>query len=200
MGSIQLTNSSSEAKLLLDVDKGDRFNREAKWVFDPSEVKSIGEEEISVSEDFSLPDALRSGMATVTESDIDSLTDLSVKNFIAGGLDIVYKATGEAVTNKKIMELDSTNNTVGFPTALGSKPLGGSRMDGTTGAVIRVKTAGNITVVCGGTVSADDKLVGDTTGRVVASTVAGKWQIGVAPSDGTTGQELTVAIDIKQIS
>ena len=199
MGSIQVTNSSSENTLYIDVDKGDRFNSLAKWVFTPSEVKSIGEEDIVVGEDFALPNSLRSGQATVTESDIDSLSSLDKKNFLASGLDIVYKVTSQAVTNKKVMNHDTTNNTVGFPTVAGSRPLGISRQDGTSGATIRVKKAGTATVVCGGTVASGDNLISDTTGRVTASTTVGKWMVGTAPSDGTTGQELSITVDIKQI-
>jgi len=199
MANIQVTNASSENTLFIDVDKGDRFNRLAKWVFNPSEVKSIGEDTIDDSADFALPDALRSGQATVTEADMDSLTSLDKKNFLASGLDIAYHVTSQAVTNKKLMQFDSTNNKVGFPTVAGNKPLGVSRQDGTSGATIRVKKAGTVTVVCGGTVTSGAKLIGDTTGRVTASTTAGLWQIGKAPSDGTTGQELSVSVDIKQI-
>ena len=104
------------------------------------------------------------------------------------------------LNNKKVLAFDSTNNTVGYVAVAGNEPFGGARQDGTIGQSIRIKTEGNITVIAGGTVVTDDSLISDTTGRVVASAVAGKWQIGKATAGATVGQELTIAVDIKQIS
>lgn len=200
MSNIQVTNSSATAKLFLDVDQGDRFNRIAKWVFEPSEVKSIDEDDIVVNVDQSLPDSLRSGQATITEADMDSLTNGPKRSFLASGLDISYEVATSPVVNKRVVQFDSTNNKVRYVTAQGGKPLGGTRQDGTTGAVIRVKTAGSVTLSSGGTVTSGSKLVSDTTGRVVSSTTIGDWQVGLAPSDATVGQELSVSLDIKQIA
>lgn len=198
MGSIQVTNATG-AKLFIDVDAGERTNRYAKWVFNAGEVKSIGEEEIVVGVDQALPDALRSGQATVTESDIDSLSSLPVKDFLASGLDIGYKVSNGALLNKRIVMLDSTNNKVQYVTAQGVKPYGGLRQDSTNGVNARVKTAGTITVECGGTVTSGAYLVSDTTGRAVASTTTGDWIIALAGSDGTTNQQISVTVNIKQI-
>lgn len=200
MGTIQITNTSSQAKLFIDTDKGDRFNQYAKWVFTPSEVKGINEEEIDITADYQLPNALRSGQATLTETDVDSLTDLNKKNFLMSGLDTVYKVTSAAVVNKRLVKLDTTTNKVAYVGTLGDKPFGATKKDGTTGETIRVKNGGTVTVNAGGTITSGSKLVSDTTGRAVVSVVAGLWQFGKATSDATTGQDLTIALDIKQIS
>ena len=200
MANIQLTNPSTEETLYIDVDKGDRFNTYAKWVFDPSESKSIDEDEIDINTDFALQDALTSGNLTVAEADLEDLTYTDKKNFLGSGIGVSYKFAGEDITINTIVALDSTNNTIGYVVAEGDAIFGVARATGTTGQSIRVMTSGTATVVLREDVSEDDYLVSDTTGGAVASTTVGEYAIGQASADGTTDSEQDITVSLSVIA
>ena len=196
MANIQLTNASSEDTLYIEVDKGDRFNRYAKWVLDPSEVKSVDEAEVDITTDFALQTALSSGKMTITESDLEDLSYTDKKNFIGAGIGVIFKNAGVTITANRIVALDTTNNTIKYVTTQGDLPFGVSRASGTTGESIRVMTSGTPTLLLREDVEEDDYLVSDTTGGAVISTTVGDYAIGQASADGTgdTEQDITIAI------
>jgi hypothetical protein len=188
MALIKFTNPSTENTLHIDCDLGDRFNRySAKWVFAASETKSIDEANIDPSTDQPLADALRSGQLTIVESDLDNLTGLHVKDFLASGLDVGYYTGAASLTSGRLVAYDTTAGTINYVATLGDAILGIANQDGTLNVETRVKTSGSFTGSAGGAITKGSYLISDTTGRLVVSTVNGKHSVGIAPSDQTTG-------------
>lgn len=191
MALIQMTNTSDVDTLHIDIDKGDRYNRySAKWVFAPSEVKSIDEADVEVGVDQPLVDALLSGQLSITETDLDSLTELEVKQFLAAGVKNKYYTAGEDLVADRLVAYDSTNGTIGYPAASGDETVGVLQADATSGEYKRVKF-GSVTGYAGGSITSGDKITTDTTGRLITTVTDGDIYVSTATADYTTGQAIT---------
>lgn len=212
MANLTLTNASATQYLKIDVDAGDRENRYARWTIAPSGVQTIDEADINpyigtYPETHSLPSALYEGMATIVESDLDNIVDISKKNFVGKGLGLHYGTLGEdIVANRIVIIADATTGYIWLPTAGdgAEQIVGVTRQDGTTGQYVRLKcwpTAADatVTVKAAETIAAGDKVCGDTNGEaVVVPTTADLWYLGVCTVGGGTGEDITVSINIKQ--
>lgn len=196
---IKFTNTSDEAFLFLDVDKGDRENTYSKWTLNPEEERGIGEDEIQPTTDFSLISGLKSGMLSIDLEELDELESMEKKNFIGSGVGVVYKNSSGNLDKAHIVALDTEENEVGFVSTAGDMPYGVLMADGSTGLPVRIKYEGYADVPVHGAVTSGDKLVSNTSGKAIASSTPGLWQIGEATSDATTGDIITIQIDIKQI-
>jgi len=199
MATIKMTNPSDEKTVYIDNDAGDRENRYAIAVFSPSETKSIDEADIPSTSSFA--DALKSGdLELDAETDIDSLSSVSVKNFLAGGLYQKYFYAGEALAENRIVHLDTTEGKIMYPSAIGELPVGVTAQDATLGEYIRVQNAGTLTIESAGTIAVGDKVVGDSTGRGLASTTVGHYYIGECTVGGGTGENINVTMSYPVIA
>lgn len=208
MALLIVTNPSTTQTVKIDVDSGDRDNRYAKFSVDKSSNLAIDEADMNPfigegAEAHSLPQALESGMLTITESALDSLVSLNIKNWVAKGLGIHYYTSGTTVTNKNIVRLISATGVLALPTGSGTEQcLGVARQDGTSGQYIRVMTKeGNLaTVTAGEAIASGAKVAGNTSGQAVAVTTKGKWYIGTAQASAGSGADLSIKISIGQVS
>lgn len=204
MATIKLKNPSAVNTVLIDVDPNDRANRYASFKLEPSETKSIDESDINpaLATCSAFADGLEGGIIEViAETDIDSLTMLEVKNFLASGLGQKYYYSSSISSADRIFALDSTAGTAGFMTAIGQEPLGVLQTSSTVGSYNRIatKTGKVVTVNSAGTVTAGDYVGGDVTGRALTVSTSGQYYLGTAVTGGTTGADITVEIGIGSI-
>ncbi len=199
MSSIKINNSDSVAYLEIFKDQNQGGGRFVEWIVPPGGPLSIDEGDIDPIVHQGLADALRSGQATIIESDLDSLTSLEVKNFLAKGLDLDYKACGASVSNGNAVGLDTTAGTISKVSANGNQPYGVVHQDGTTGQYIRVKVAGNVTAVAGANIVPGDKLEARTDGKVYPVTTAGHWYLGISASTVSSSASVTFKVNIGKI-
>lgn len=199
MASIKINNSDSIAILEIFKNQNTGLGRFVEWTVPAKGPLSIDEGDIDPINHQGLQDALRSGQATIIESDLDSLTSLEVKNFLAKGLGLDYKACGAPVSNGNVVGLDTTANTISKVVANGNQPFGVTRQDGTTTQYIRIKIAGNVTAVTGANIATGDKLETYTDGKVYPATTKGHWYLGIAAGAITIGNSITFKINIGQV-
>lgn len=199
MALIALVNSTAYP-YKVDADLGDRDNTYTQFSFAASETKYIDEADINPYMGGSvlgrgLPNSLASGKLTVTEANIDNLTRVEVKNYVASGLGIHYYYSLSTTTNKYIVTLDTDNGKLTYDTALGLNPnLGVARQDGTADQYIRVMTSGTATVVAGETLVAGDKVAGFTDGTAKKVTAVGKYYVGTVTVGNTVGLDCTITV------
>jgi len=195
MANLILVNSSSSIVRNLDSDRGDRENTYAQWTIAGGGTLAIDEAEIRVPFDKSIPQALKDGQVTTTESALDALTRLDVKNFVAEGLGLKYYNTNSVLlkANRAVYATPETGF-IAYPSADGGTVTGIVRQDATGSTTyVRVQTSGSVTVELGGTVAQGDYLMSDTTGRAIVAT-SGKKAFGVAPSAGAVNDTKTVTL------
>ncbi len=205
MATIKFKNPSAVNTMIIDTDSGDRVNRYGKFKFSPSETKSVDEADINPALEScsAFADALTSGqLALIAETDMDSLSMLDVKNFLASGLGEKYYYQGNDVSANRILALDSTAGTAGFMTAIGQEPLGVTATAMTTADYKRlhILTGKTVTVHSAGTIATDDYVGGDSTGRGLKVSTSGKYYIGKCVTGGGTGANITVKIGIGKIA
>lgn len=198
MALIAFTNTAANL-YKVDVDTGERENTYAKFNFTASQVLYIDEADINPYAGDNvmakgLVNGLKSGGLTITESALDDLTRLDVKNFLASGLGIHYYYVNSTVTNKYIVKL-GTNGKIAYDSALGaSANLGVARQDGTADQYVRVLTDGTATVVAGETLVAGDKVAGFTDGTAKKVTDVGKYYVGIVTVGNTVGLDATITV------
>ena len=199
MALLAITNTLDYA-FKIDADVSERDNTYTKFSFAAAETKYIDEADINPFAGESvmakgLPNALGAGTLTVTEADIDDLTILPVKNFIASGLGIKYYYAGGSVTNKYIVVIDTTTGKVGYDSALGATTqLGVLRKDAVLNDYVRVKTSGSATVVAGETLVVGDYVAGYTDGTAKKVTATGKYYVGVVTTGATVGGDAVITV------
>lgn len=194
MALLIMTNPSSTNYVKVSSDRGDRVNRYTLFTVSPAVNFALDEADVMAFVDQEIPDSLRSGILTIYEPDLDSLSRSVVQNFIASGLDIhYYTSTGILKTNR-IVTVNSATGKMAYVTTLGDAPTGSLRSDSTNLQYMRVRTAGTITVELGGTVASGDYLISDTTGRAVTSTTKGLNSFALASASGSLNGTQSVTI------
>lgn len=191
LNALKFTNPSSVAECHIDIDAGDRFNTYTKWSFSPSEVKAIDTGLINPVTDQPLVNALKSQQLTIVTSELDSITNIPIKNFIGFGIGVQYCIAADNIAAKKLVSYSAQTATIDYPTANGKPVIGATVADSTGGAVVRVVTSGSVTVTAGADVKKGDTLIASTTGSVVSSQVLGLTTVGVATADCTSGGDVT---------
>lgn len=205
MALIALTNTLGYI-FKIDTDAGDRDNTYSKFSFAANETKYIDESDINPYggenvETKGLPNALAAGTLTVTPTDIDSLTILPVKNYLAGGLGQKYYYAGEGLTAKYIVILDTTTGKVAYDSALGATAnLGVVQLAANLNDYVRIQVSGSATATAGETLVAGDYVAGETDGTVKKVTDKGKYYLGVVTTGNTVGNDVVIAINPGVIS
>lgn len=199
MALLKFTNPSSTATVVIDVDSGDRDDRYSKFRIAPSGTICIDEADVNPyigegAECNSIPYSLKSGILTVTESDIDNITDLTKKNFIASGLGIKYFYASTSVVAKNVCVLDSNGKLAFDATAGNSVNLGVVRKDSSTGEYVRTYVDAVATVVAGETITAGDKVAGSSNGSVKKVDKVGQYYVGTALASATIGQQFSITV------
>jgi len=201
MANLILVNASSTADVYLDSDRGDRENTYAQWVIEGGATLAIDEADIRVPFDRTIPQSLKEGIVTTTESALDALTRLDVKNFVAEGLGLKYYNTNSVLlkANRAVYATPATGF-IAYPSASGGAVTGIVRQDATGSTTyVRVQTSGTTTVELGGTVAEGDYLMSDTTGRAITAT-SGKASFGVAPSAGAVNDTKSVVLSFSTVA
>lgn len=200
MALLTFTNPSITNTVVIDVDAGDRDDRVSKFRIAPSGTAIIDEADVNPyigegTECNSLPASLTAGILTVTEANIDNYTDLTKKNFIAGGLGLKYYYAGGSLTNTYIVVQSTSTGKVGYDGTLGSRPnLGVVRKDATADEYVRVKTSGTASITAKGVLTSGCYVAGDTDGKGTKVTAKGKYYVGTALSDATANQVISITI------
>ena len=187
--------------LFVDVVNPIGTGRHAKWTFNYNTVKSIDEGEIDVTTDQPLLDAVTDGKLLMTITDVDSLSDLGVKNFLASSMGFEYKVASGTNTAKLVVKLDDTTGQTAYVAAAGDQPFGVVAATVTTGNPVRIKTKpfSTVTVTCNGAVAVGDLVRARTDGKCETTTTKGDWVLGTALTAGTN-TDISVQIDIKQVA
>lgn len=195
MANIKFTNVNTVAKLHIYKNGGNGGNRYVEWEIDPSAAYAIDEGDINPEEHQDLQNALLSGQATIDLTELDALTDLGVKNFIAKGLNLDYKLSHEALNDKDVVALDTTTNKVKYVAANGDLAYGVMYEDATSADLYKkLYITGEVTAVADGAIAIGSKLIATTAGKVKASTTSGLHYIGVAQVAAGDGEDITFQI------
>lgn len=200
MALIAITNTKSY-QFKIDTDASDRDNTYSKFNFAASETKYIDESDINPYggenvETKGLPNALASGALTVTATDIDSLTILPVKNYLAGGLGQKYYYAGEGLTAKYIVILDTATGKAVYDSALGATAnLGVVRLAGILNDYVRIQVSGTATVTAGETLAEGDLVAGFTDGTAKKVTDKGDYYLGEVTTGNTVGNDVIITIN-----
>jgi len=199
MALLKFTNPSTTNTVVIDVDSGDRDDRYSKYRVEPSGVLNVDEADVNPyigegAECNSLPASLAGGILTVTEAHLDNITDLTKKNFIAGGLGLKYFYSAQGVVTGNAVVFDADGKLVYDATYGNSVNAGVIRKDSSTGEYVRTKVSGTASVVAGATVTVGDKVAGFSTGVVKTVTASSKHYVGIAVESKTVGQALSITV------
>lgn len=188
-------------KLFIDVVNPIGTGRKAKWAVDYNSTLAVDEGEIDVTTDQALVDAIVAGKVTVDYTQVDSVSDNGVKNFLATAGGFVYKNAGEALTAKHVVKLSADKGDAAKVTTEGNEPFGVVAVNANQNAAVRLKVKDMSTVTCiaGATVTAGDKVMAMTNGKVKKATT-GKWALGTAITGGAADEDITVRIHIEEIA
>ena len=172
--------------------------RMAKWTFAPGEVKKIDEGEINITTDNALLEAVKAGQLSISMTDVDSVTDLGVQNFLAGAVGQTYKLSSGSNTEGDIVALTSTSESAGKVAANGDQPFGVAAQSKTNGQKMRVINQGGFTatITATGTIAKGDWIKANTDGTGSKASI-GDWVIGQATEAATNGTTFDITIDIK---
>ena len=191
LNALKFTNPSSVAECHIDIDAGDRFNTYTKWSFSPSEVKAIDTGLINPVTDQPLVNALKSQQLTIVTSELDSITNIPIKNFIGSGIGVQYCIAADNIAAKKLVSYSAQTATIDYPTANGKPVIGATVADSTGGETVRIVKSGIITVIAGSDIKKGDTLITNAFGSVISSHDIGLTQVGVSTADYTTGEDVT---------
>lgn len=199
MALLKFTNPSTTNTVVIDVDSGDRDDRYSKYRVAPLGVANVDEADVNPyigegADCNSLPASLAGGLLTVTEAHIDNITDLTKKNFIAGGLGLKYFYSAQGVVTGDVVVFDTDGKLVYDATYGNSVNAGVVRKDSSTGEYVRTKVSGTASVVAGETITVGDKVAGFSTGVVKKVTASGKHYVGIALESKTVSQALSITV------
>lgn len=195
MANIVFTNEDAYAQLDIYKDQGNGGNRYVDFSIPKDSTLSIDEGDISPVFHKDLQNALKSGQATIDLDELDALTSLEVKGFLAKGLDLDYKLSKTALSEGNVVALETSTNKVKKVAVEGDQPFGVMYEDATSADLyVKVKFAGEVTAVADGTIKVGDKLIATTAGKIKASTSIGKYYLGVSGSDVGNGESITFQI------
>lgn len=201
MALIIFTNPSTTKKVYIDVDKSDRDNSYAQYTILPSGTQPIDEADIDITNDKcnALALALKNGDLTITANDLDNLTVLAVKNFLALGLGMHYYYSAGAHAVARILTQSLTTGKVAYPAANTDELLGVSQQLASAGDEYKkvYTVAGtSVTVDVGASnIAIGDKIGADTDGKAIPVTTAGYKYLGIATAAALAGATITFVIN-----
>jgi len=204
LAGIKFTNPSLTNRVGVESDPSDRHSRVVIYDFAPGETKYIDEINLMPALDTfeQFQSALRGGILTIIEADLDKLSTIEYAQFLAEGLGVKYFYTTNDILTGKAVGYDEQNGTLQLLDADGDKPVGILRQAAVKYVYTRVKTEGLTSAVAGADIKMGDTLIAKTDGTVIATTDQvnqNKYMIGVANNDALIGELVTFIIDIKLI-
>lgn len=201
MALLIVTNPSLTNDVDIYEDKGERYNNVIQYHIVKNSTYPIDEADITTLNNLgnTLAVAIKEGQLTITANDLDSLTVLAVKNFLAYGIGAHYYYAAGAYAVARILTQSLTTGKVTYPAANTDELLGVSQqLASALDDYKKVYTVPgtSVTVDVGASnIAIGDKIGADTDGKAVPVTTVGHKYLGIAEVAAVAGATITFDIN-----